>query len=179
MDYQAKPISRQDLRRLSRCFRKLFGVPEYGPFPVVEVLDRVGDVFKGSGYIVVADTELPPHTMAQCSANDMGGYTIEIGESVYMGAYRHIGAYRGFICHELCHVFLFSIGYTPIVARSFSDNVIPSYRSVEWQAKALCGEVMVPFKESTGMSQEDIITRYQVSRGFAIYRCRQNEINTK
>ena len=50
MDYQTKPTSRRDLRNYSKLVRKLFDVPLTGPFPVLEVLDRLSDVFKGSNY---------------------------------------------------------------------------------------------------------------------------------
>ncbi|MCC8067027.1 MAG: ImmA/IrrE family metallo-endopeptidase [Clostridiales bacterium] len=174
MDYQTKPISRNDLRRLSPFLRKLFGVPSSGPFPVLEALDHLADVFPGSNYIVVEDRHLPPNTMAQCSPNDMGGMTIEIKDTVYNGAYQNgNGAFRGFICHEICHVFLFAIGYTPIISRTFEDRELPAYCSVEWQAKALCGEVMIPYEESRGMSRNEIIQAYQVSKSFADVRRKQ------
>ncbi len=171
MDYETKPTSRDDLRRFSTYFRKLFDVPETGPFPVLEALDKVGEVFEGSNYIIVEDRQLPPNTMAQCSANDTGGFTIEIKESVYKGAYENqVGAFLGFICHEICHVFLFEIGFTPIYARSIENNAIPAYRSVEWQAKALCAEVMIPYKESVGMKPKQLIAYYHVSQAFATKR---------
>lgn len=171
MDYQTKPISRNDLRRLSPYFRELFHVPRGGSFPVIEVLDRIPDVFPGSNYVILEDSQLPPKVMAQCSFNDSGGMTIEIRETVYDGAYRHRnGAFRGFICHEICHLFLFTIGYTPIVTRSFEDGELPAYCSVEWQAKALCGEVMIPFEESRDMNQKELMQTYQVSRAFAAFR---------
>lgn len=168
MDYETKPTSRNDLRRYSVYFRKLFDVPETGPFPVLEALDKVNDVFDDCGYVIVEDKKLPPQTMAQCVPNEIGGFTIEIKNSVYQGAYEHnVGALRGFICHEICHIFLFKIGFTPIYARSFADNELPPYRSVEWQAKALCAEVMIPFEESIGMMPKMIIEKYQVSQAFA------------
>jgi hypothetical protein len=168
MDYKTKPTSRKDLRKYSLIVRRLFDVPETGAFPVLEALERVGDVFKNCNYIVVEDFRLPPQTMARCVPNDIGGFTIEIKQSIYDGAYeKDIGAFIGFICHEICHIFLFKIGYTPVYERSFADNTIPPYCSVEWQAKALCGEVMIPYNESKGMSVEDICTTYHCSKAFA------------
>ena len=106
--------------------------------------------------------------MAQCSLNEYGGLTIESKESVYQGAYeKHVGALLGFICHEIAHVFLFFIGFTPIYERSFADNELPAYCSVEWQAKALCAEIMIPFEESKGMTAKQIEERYLVSKAFA------------
>ena len=108
--------------------------------------------------------------MAQCSPNEIGGFTIKIKESVYQGAYENgVGAFLGFINHEMCHVFLFEIGYTPIYERSFENNTISAYRSVEWQAKALDGEVMIPYDECKNMSKKEIIKKYHVSDSFADY----------
>ncbi len=106
--------------------------------------------------------------MARCIPNDQGGFTIEIKESIYVGAYeKQIGAFLGFICHEICHIFLFRIGFTPIFERSFENNELPAYCSVEWQAKALCAEVMIPYEETKGMSVSSIENTYHVSKAFA------------
>lgn len=173
MDYKTKPTSRRDLRKYSKLLRKLFDVPYTGAFPVLQVLDRISDKLPNCGYLIVEDDILPPKTMAQCSPNGDGGFTIEIKQSVYDGAYKHeTGAFLGFICHEICHVFLFSIGFTPLFERSFNDNELPSYCSVEWQAKALCAEVMIPYEETIGMKTADIESIYKVSKAFAIHRRR-------
>ncbi|MCR5836160.1 MAG: ImmA/IrrE family metallo-endopeptidase [Lachnospiraceae bacterium] len=176
MDYKTRPLSRRTIRRLSKYLRKAFGVSVEGPFPVMECLDKLKDVFKNCNYDVLEDNEFEKNVMARCVPNDFGGYTIEIRESVYEGAYKkRIGAYLGFICHEICHVFLFRIGYTPVFERSFKDNTINRSRSVEWQAKALCGETMVPFEESKGMGVERLMSYYRVSKGFADFRLKMDE----
>lgn len=173
MDYKTKPTSRKDLRKYSKLFRDLFDVPRSGAFPVLAALDKISDVFKGSRYEVIDDNKFPPRTMARCMENEEDGFTIEIRESVYNGAYeKKIGAYRGFICHEMCHVFLFCIGFTPVFERSFANNELPAYCSVEWQAKALCAEVMIPYEESIGMKPSAIESKYQVSKAFAQNRKR-------
>ena len=175
MDYETKPTSRRDLRKYAGILRKILGVPPCGRFPVLEILDKIPDKFKGSNYIIVDDNVLPPQTMAQCTPNDAGGFTIEIKNSVYEGAYKNnVGACLGFICHEVCHIFLFYIGFTPIYARTVTEGELPAYRSVEWQAKALCGEVMIPFEESRGMKAKNIQETYQVSEAFAKYRRKQD-----
>lgn len=174
MDYETKPTSRLALREYSKYFRKLFDVPLTGSFPVLEALDKIGDIFYESNYMIVDDNVLPPQTMAQCSPNTNGGFTIEIKESVYDGAYKNIGAFRGFICHEICHIFLFAIGFSPIYTRDFMNNKIPPYKSVEWQAKALCAEVMIPYNESMRMNSNQIIETYTVSKAFAEKRRKLN-----
>ena len=168
MDYKTKPTSRNDLRLYAKYLRNIFGIPETGPFPVLEALEMLPDIFGNCNYIVVEDNTLPPQTMARCTLNDLGGFTIEIKESVYAGAFeKHIGAFLGFICHEIAHIFLFKIGFTPIYERGFDNNELPAYCSVEWQAKALCAEVMIPFEESKGLTCMQIVEKYKVSKAFA------------
>ena len=94
MDYETKPTSRKDLRRYSRILRKLFDVPDGGPFPVLEALEKIPDVFPDSNFIIVEDNALPAKTMAQCTPNDAGGLTIEIKQSVYDGAYGRLARSR-------------------------------------------------------------------------------------
>ena len=167
MDYLTKSVSRKTLRKYSMILRELFDVNEHEPFPVLEALEKVPKVFKGCDYIVVEDSKLSKNTPARCVVTD-GGYLIEIKNSVYMGAYeKKIGAYMGFICHEICHIFLFKIGYTPIFERSFKENELRPFESVEWQAKALCGEVMMPYDDTSKMRVQEIMDAYHVSKGFA------------
>lgn len=170
-EYITKPASRADIRKYASLLRDLFSIPPTGPFPVLDVLERLDTVFDNSNYLVVKDEDFPQKTMARCFANDIGGYTIEIRQSVYDGAYEcKVGAFLGFICHEICHVFLFTIGFTPIYEKSLERGETPAYCSVEWQAKSLCGEVMIPFEESKGMSVTQICRTYHCSKAFAKYR---------
>lgn len=170
MDAKTRPISRLELRKLGKRMREAFAIEPGGALPVLAMLDKLSDVLPGCKYVVVEDSELPPKTMAHCYLDGLG-YTIKIKESVYAGAYeKNNGAFLGFICHEICHVFLFMNGYAPILERSFENFPVPAYRSVEWQAKALCGEVMVPFEESVGLSAGEIERRYLVSKAIAKYR---------
>lgn len=173
MDYMTKPISRKELRNLATLFRIIFKSELNGSFNVLNALETLPDVFPGSNYLVVEDNDLPANIPARCSPDENGNFIVEIKNSVYQGAYKKkIGAYRGFICHEICHVFLYKIGFTPIFNRQFESNEIPAYRSVEWQAKALCGEVMMPYKETVNLSTNEIIHKYGVSKGFAETRSR-------
>lgn len=167
MDYLTKSASREDMRGLSKLFRHIFEVKDGEKFPVLQALERTPDVFKGTSWQVIEDYKLPQNILACCSPDANGNFTIKIKDSVYSGAVKGIGAYRGFICHEICHVFLYKIGYTPIFNMEFENNKIPPYCSVEWQTKALCGEVMMPFESTKNLSKEEIIEIYGVSKGFA------------
>ena len=123
MDYITKPTSRKELRKFSKVFRFLFGVTDdNSPFPVLNALEILPDVFKGTTLSIVEDNDLLPNVPARCFPDEYGNFTIEIKETVYKGAFeKQIGAYFDFICHEICHIFLFKIGFTPIVERSFGN----------------------------------------------------------
>jgi hypothetical protein len=168
MDYKTKPVKRKQLREYSKSLRRMFNIPLTGAFPVLEALERLSDVFPGSNFEIVEDDYLPLSHMAECSRNETGGYTIRIKESIYNGAYeKSIGAYRGFICHEICHVFLFSYGYVPVENKVYRDGELPAYCSVEWQTKALCAETMIPYDESSILNEDLVESFYNVSKSFA------------
>ena len=177
MDYMTKPLSRTAIRKLSKYIRKIFGLSADEPFPVLEILEKLPSYFKGTNYLIVEDDELPATVFAWCYQKSEGGFTIEIKQSVYDGAcYDNNRAFLCFICHEICHVILFYLGYTPISTRTFSENMeIPAYRSVEWQAKALCGELTIPYEATIGMKPKEIMKIYPVTEASARYRVKQDK----
>lgn len=67
MDYKTKPTCRRDLRRYSQILRKVFVVPLSGPFPVLDALEKIRDVFGNCNYEIVEDNQFPPQKMAQCT----------------------------------------------------------------------------------------------------------------
>lgn len=172
MDYKTKPTSRETLRLLAELLRQIFGLNRFEPIPVLMMLEQLPDILRGTTYIIVNDWELPENIPARCYLDDSNNFTIEIKNYVYEGAYKNTGWCRGVICHEICHVFLYKIGFTPVWERNFKNNELPAFCSVEWQAKALCGEVMMPYEQTKNMTPSEIMTKYKVSKGFAETRQR-------
>lgn len=171
MDYPTKPITRAELRDIAAALRSIFKVPNDKPFPVLEVLDLLPIYLPGTSFEIVEDHELDENVPAQCVLQSDGTYIIFIKETVYEGAYKyHTGGYLNHILHEICHRLLFHFGYTPISQRSFSNKSIPAYCSVEWQAKALCGELMVPHEAAKTLSVPEIVKRYHTSYDAAEYQ---------
>lgn len=170
MDYLTKPITRAELREIASIFRQMYNAPSTGMFPVLEALELFPTIFKGSSWEVVENTEMPASLPAECIVNIDGTFTIKIRQETYDGARKGIGAFRNHIVHELCHSFLYFLGYTPVMQRSFGNGEISCYCSSEWQAKALCGEVMMPYEESMDMEYAELINYYGVSKGSAWYR---------
>ena len=167
-----KPASRATLRQFAKIVRAIFGCrSDDEPFPVLQALEKLPDVIDDASYEIVNDYDLPANVFAWCYPKPDRGFVIQIKETVYNGAcYDDNYVFRCFICHEICHVLLFWIGFTPISARAFGDTEIEPFRSVEWQAKALCAEVMIPYEESMGMKPKQLIETYHVSKAFAAKR---------
>ena len=65
--------------------------------------------------------------------------------------------------------------YLPDVALiRCSSKMRGFYCSVEWQAKALCGELMMPYNATKHLSIEKIMDKYGVSYEAAVQRKRYN-----
>ena len=136
--------------------------------PGLKVFEILPEYFSDVVVTSVEDSSLPYNKPARCYIDGDGYFVIEIKASIYMGADdKDIGAYLGFICHEMCHIFLYKLGFVPILERSFDNGELKPFESVEWQAKALCGELMVPYEATKDMSVEEIMKTYHVSKGFA------------
>lgn len=173
MDYITKPVSRAALRKISEVIRGIFGCKSGNePFPVLDALEKLPDIVPNTTCCIVKDDDLPKTVFAQCRPTYDGGFIIEIKQTVYDGARRDKNtAFMSFICHEICHVVLFYLGFTPISERSISDNTqVERFRRVEWQAMALCGEVTIPYEATKGMSVQEIVERYNVTEASAKYR---------
>ncbi len=168
MDYEIKPVCREQLRLFARFFRSICGVPEDVPIDPVALLDRLPDLegFGGVRYDVVCDDALPGNVPAQCIPTE-NGYLIQVKESVYLGASeRRVGGHRMHIMHEISHVFLDKLGYKPIFTRCVANDTMP-YRKLEWAVKALAGEIMMPYEYTVGLSEKEIMESYGVSSSAA------------
>lgn len=171
MDYRTNSATRKDIRLLSRLMRKMFGYNNSERIYPLLLLDRLKDVFPGTNWEVVEDNELPENVAAECVPDVNWNFKIKIKESVYDKAYSYDdGASNDHIVHEICHIFLFKIGYMPIVTREYKNCELRCYESVEWQAKALCGEFMIPYEETINMDRNEIKKRYGVSSSQSYYR---------
>ena len=78
------------------------------------------------------------------------------------------------IMHEIAHAFLCLIGFTPILDRQFKNNSLRAYESMEWQAKALAGEVLIDYDLTKGMSAFELFFKCGVSEESAFNRIKLN-----
>lgn len=171
MDYATRPTNRTEVRLYANIFRSLFHLPLAGPIDPLMLLDRVSEVYGNVDYEIVEESELPKNVPARCIALNDGGFMLQISEIVFDGAYeRHIGGYRMHILHEIMHPFADKIGFKPIENKGVKNNEIPSYESLEWIVKAMTGEVLMPYEETEGLSEKELMEKYGVSQKAAQYR---------
>lgn len=170
MDYKTKSTSREELRRIARCIRKLFKCNNKYRFNVLTTFEKMPVIFPCVTCTVVGDDEIEGDIPARCIPDFEGCYTIEVKSSIYDGAAAGIGGYRAHILHEICHAILCMLGFTPVLDRAFKNKELKPFESMEWQAKALCGEIMMPYEETEGLSVRQIQHLCQVSRESAELR---------
>ena len=180
MDYETSTIvDRSQIRMISILFRKMFKIKTI-LFPVLKVLELLVNRFeKNLYYDVQEDDKFPRKVMAELVIEDTDKYCIRIRQSVFDKALNGERASLGYICHEMCHFFLiYVVGIGPkiyiaednmVYARTIDDRTTPAYKSTEWQAKALCGEVMIPYEKCKNYSLEEIISKTQSSTEQARY----------
>lgn len=179
MDYVTKPISREKLRSIAKWFRALNGTKNKLRFDSVKAFERFPLFFPNVTTEIVSDddsTEFSLDSPATCIPNMNGEYKILVREKTYDMACRGVGGPRSHLVHEMSHALLCMLGYTPSFERSYKNNEIrPCYCSMEWQAKALTGEIMVPYEETKGMSLRQIKHYCKVSKDCAERRLRLDE----
>lgn len=126
-------------------------------FDVIDAFEKIHTIFPEITTAVVDDDEMDANVPAQCTPDFNGNYLIEVKNTVYDGAVKNVGEYRAHILHEICHCILCLLGFTPMLNRAFKNNDLKPFESMEWQAKALCGEIMMPFDETKELASVQVI----------------------
>lgn len=172
MDYETKPISREKLRKLAKEIKKIFDCNENEYyFNVIMALEKMHFLFKNKAHIFYKIIEDDPYTKDIPAFTDIcdGEYIINIKESVYNAAVKNDGASRMHIAHEISHVILFLYGQKPITYKKFKNKELRPCVSVEWQAKALAGELFIPYEKVKDKTIKEITQLCKVSKDAASF----------
>lgn len=78
--------------------------------------------------------------------------------------------------HEISHVILFMLDFLPHIDVAYGNRDLKPYESVEWQAKALAGEILIPYEATKGMDYKSIKNRCKVSKDAALNRIRLDKV---
>lgn len=182
MDYKSqKTMTRKAARIIAKIMRKLFGYNDDEVIDPIAMIELVPDIIPNTFISIVENDKLDVNVPARCYFSN-NNIIIEIKEEVYEGArIEKIGGYRMHIIHEISHAVLFNIGYTPSFDRNYKNNELNSYESIEWQAKAVSGEFMIPYDHINDLSYKEISEYYGVSIEAAKYsiKLRDSDKNGK
>ncbi len=166
--YQVPPLSRKQIRNVARNIRNIFrelNGQDAPFFPIVEFLDvALTKHFEDFSLEVLDEIEMgDAHGMTYPDQ-----HLIQIRADVYAGACRHLGRDRMTLAHELGHYVLHSdIG----LARMATRESIKPYRSSEWQATALAGELLISADHITGCGNpSEVALKFGVTLEAAIYQ---------
>ena len=174
MDYESRlSLSRMQIREISKFVRRLLKIKTV-KFPVLKAFEKLIDKFSNNlYYCVLSDDEFETNVMAEIVPEGNDVYCIKIRETVYEKAVNGDRASLGYICHEMCHFILIHIfdagpvlykGENGLVyARSLKDKELPRYKSMEWQAMALCGEIMIPYEKCKNYTFKQIVSKTKSS----------------
>lgn len=177
MDYETElGLSRIKIRLIADWVRSSLKITTLA-FPVMKVLDTLEQDFEdGFYYVSEEDSLFANNVMAFLSEDDTGCCCIHIRQSVYDGALLGKGDCLGFICHEISHfILIYVIGIKPRMLHAYNGAFYPReippntprWKSTEWQAMALCGELMIPYDACKTMDVDTIIEKTNSSRSQA------------
>ena len=157
MDGITHPISRLELREIARNFRKTFKLNNLY-VNVKFLVEVINYIFPKCFILIVPDDEWTEDFPSIIEKEDDSSYLIKIKDSVYERACKGSGGDRMHITHEIAHyILVVECGYAPLTARSYG-NIKVKYTpsSMEWQAKALAGEILMDYDLTKNMSQDEI-----------------------
>ena len=96
---EAKPLSRKDIRRMAKKFRKRLGIENVIYVDVLRILEiDMPNLFPNFDYEILTEEQLGVHGLTTPDENK-----IYIREDVYNGAARGEGRDRLTIMHEIFH----------------------------------------------------------------------------
>ena len=166
--YQVPPMSRVQIRNVARDIRKINTelTGQNTPFfPILEFLD-VTLTRHFEDFILEVNSEDVMGDAHGLTYPDE--HRIEVREDVYERAFQGHGRDRMTLAHELGHYVLHSnIG----LARMATKQSIQPYRSSEWQASALAGELLISVEHlSDCHTPSEIAFKFGVTPDAATYQ---------
>ncbi len=158
MDKIAKPLSRKNIREITKIIREACGLESSLEFPVLYFLEHILiEILDNFEFEVVDDPELDCEALAYPDNNK-----ILVRHSVYDGAYNGNPRDLFTIAHEIGHLFMHR-GSVISFARGNKRKIKP-YEDPEWQANTFAGELLAPPDLIKNLSKEEISQKCKVSR---------------
>lgn len=163
--YKATPISRREIRNKVSKIKSEVGLSNTYPFPVLRFLEIILPVYCPGFQINV----LTKHEMGDKHGETFPSQKlICIREDIYNRASDGRGRDLFTIGHEIGHLFLHE---EKRISKSHNEN-LKTYEDPEWQASAFAGELLAPSHRIGGMTVEEVVKKFGVSRDAAKFQLR-------
>ena len=167
IDYKTKPISRKKIREYSEFIRKDLGLKD-SKILIEDLMNKLFSKYDVT-FLIEEDEEFPNGVVCYLDFINEKAF-IHIRNSVYENACCNDHKSIGFIIHEICHFYLIKVfEYYPVNDIKYTSGELDNYISVERQAKALCGEFMIPYERFKDKTVEEIINETNSSFSQANY----------
>lgn len=165
MDYIAEPMSRKEIRAISRFVRKLQKANTVLYFDIMDFLEHtLPRLYPGFTLSVGTKEEMGEcHGLTFPDKNE-----IKLREDVYDGALNGNGRDRLTAAHELFHFLVHS--KESVAFARIGSGKIPPYKNPEWQANAFGGELLVPYDLAQDLTIDEIFEGCGVSYTAAEYQ---------
>lgn len=155
MNYIANPLSRNNIRKLTKIFREVVGVSEYEKFPILGFIEFfLGKV--GYSFEILEDYELKGK-YAEALPDEK---RLLIRQGTYEGAVKGNPRDLFTLAHEIGHLFLHN---NQTISFARKDSKIKCYEDPEWQANTFAAELFAPADIIISMTQEEVVNRYGCS----------------
>lgn len=165
-DYIVEPLSRLDIRKIVKAFRKFLGIKYESYVDVTALLDILSKKFKGFSYQVVANNVLPKKVFA---TTDVNSGKIRIKQKIFDKACDGDGFGRYCIAHEIGHFILLKLcGFE--LAKADVNIRTPKYMDPEWQAECFAGEFLMGYDAVKNYSIDELVSKCVVTKKAATYQ---------
>lgn len=168
-----KSLSRNKARLFAKLIKETFNLGS-SKVDIARLLEKLPNTNENMNVEIVDDEEMAKGDYAYFVPDfENGKSVIIISNKVYesaCGSGSTSGRDRMTIAHEIAHYFLMmNFGYRPI--EKYRSGQVSPFNDPEWQAKALAGEIMMPFEETDSfMNPSDLANEFGVSFDAADYR---------
>ena len=157
--YKAKPMSRNDIRRVVKTIKRIFGVETVLKFPIVEFFENgLPILFKNFNFEILTIEEMPFKEGETFPLEQK----IVIREDIYNKACAGDGRARFTIAHEIGHLILHT-NETISLCRMEGKVQLKPYENPEWQADTFAGELLASSYLIKGLSDIEVKERCGVS----------------
>lgn len=172
----ASPLSRITIRNYASRIRTFFTIKGI-IFPVMTIFEKFEMIFPDVDVLILENQAFKPNQPARFIYIKNGRCRIEVSESLYIKACRGNKTALMTLLHEMCHYWL--LKYFGVELKECPDlEEIKTYCDPEWQAKALAGELMIPYEKTIGMSVLELMDSCKVSYSAAAYRVELDPVPT-